>query len=377
MRYRIGRIPHISVQPNAETWQRLRSKLEAVGSADIEEIVQWSEGHRHQAGGKGFVAYCIRNGWLVEHREGVSQPSVVASVATSCQRSAHPSKTGASASLPNVHRHILARTPTRPPEDQERDGWTTTGRRSAVAAFVDYWSHCGLAAPPFVHPADAPFVSPEDFAFDLLPMPINGSLAEAEVVILMLNPGLSPEDYEWERNGTFRDGLLRSLLQNHRPADCPFVYLDPGSAMHPGARYWIGGPWSGGGRQQQKLRDVVAALAIRDEVPFRVAQMHVARKMAVLQLCPYHSRTKPRQRLLTQLPSCSQARRLAHALVNSGEKLVVVTRSVGEWGFTGPVESENLIVYPSCLGASAPLTLASTGGAAILRRLSPVPRITT
>jgi hypothetical protein len=91
-------------------------------------------------------------------------------------------------------------------------------------------------------------------------------------------------------------------------------------------------------------------------------------------LCPYHSANMRRRDLLQRLPSCLQARRLVHALAASGEKLVVATRSVSEWGFTGPVESESLVVYPSSLGISASLSLSSVGGVALLNRISRVKR---
>ena len=39
--------------------------LSADGGADFEEFIAAVRQHDHPAGGKGFIDYCIRNGWLV------------------------------------------------------------------------------------------------------------------------------------------------------------------------------------------------------------------------------------------------------------------------------------------------------------------------
>ena len=242
---------------------------------------------------------------------------------------------------------------------------------SAVTAFIEYWSRFQDHGVVCVHPDDEQLAKQGDFELTLLPLPINGNLREAEAVILMLNPGLDDEDYEWERNGEYRASLLRNLTQRHGPNDSPLMYLNPKFNQHPGAGYWSRARVpKRAKREQQKLRAIVEALAKRDGVSIESAQAHVAHKVAILQLCPYHSATMGRRDLLNRLPSCLQARKLLHALVESGEKLVVATRSVSEWGFAGPVATESLIVYRSSLGISASLSLASEGGSAILRRLS-------
>jgi hypothetical protein len=243
--------------------------------------------------------------------------------------------------------------------------------RDSVHSFIEFWSQFSGDAKPFVHPEDAAFVRQGDFELGLLPLPVNGSLAGAEVVILTLNPGLDPEDYEWENTDVFRASIVRNLTQEHGPLDYPFFYLDPRFDQHPGAGYWsCRRTPKRPKREQQKLRAVIEAVAERDGVSVESAQAHVARKVAVLQLCPYHSANMGRRDLLRKLPSSLQARKLVKALVASGDKLVVAMRSVSEWGFTGPVDSENLVVYPSSLGISASLSPSSAGGAAMLRRLS-------
>lgn len=243
--------------------------------------------------------------------------------------------------------------------------------KSAVDAFLTFWRRFETDRSPFVHPDDHGLAGQGDFELNLLPLPVNGNLLEAECVVLMLNPGLDQEDYKWEKIDSFRRSLTRNLTQTHEDTDYPLFYLDPAFQQHPGAGYWARARIpKRPKREQQKLRAVIEGVAVRDGVSVAVAQAHVSRKVAILQLCPYHSATMNRRDLLSHLPSCHTARKLVHELAASGEKLVVATRSVSEWGFSGPVNTENLVVYPGSLGISASLSLSSMGGAAILNRIS-------
>ncbi len=245
--------------------------------------------------------------------------------------------------------------------------------KSAVDTFLAFWRRFDATIPPFVHPEDQSLATQGDFELSLLPLPVNGNLTEAECVVLMLNPGLDPEDYEWEKTEPFRDSITKNFTQSHTASDYPLLYLNPAFAQHPGAGYWARARLpKRAKREQQKLRSVIEAIAARDGVSIATAQAHVSRKVAIVQLCPYHSARMSRRDLLIRLPSCQAARQLVHAVAACGEKLVVATRSVKEWGFTGPVNSKSLVVYPGSLGLSASLSLSSMGGSAILNRISRV-----
>jgi hypothetical protein len=243
--------------------------------------------------------------------------------------------------------------------------------QSAHSRFVDFWAKLQTRTSPFVHPDDAAHIHAENLSLNLLPVPVNGSLVHAEALVLMLNPGLDPDDEAWERREDFRESLVHNLKQDHLATSHPLNYLNPLFRMHPGAGYWSRSRGlSGGKRDPQKLSSLIHAVAERDDVSIESAQMHVARKVAIVQLCPYHSKKKPSSRLLRDLPSCKLVRDLVQAVIDGDQKLVVATRSVAEWGFKESINIPHLVVYPGNLGASASLTLSSEGGKALLRKIS-------
>jgi len=66
MQYRIGKSPNMRAKHNRDTWKILEMKLAVVGSAEFEQLILWCKDHDHGAGGRGFINYCIHNGWLVQ-----------------------------------------------------------------------------------------------------------------------------------------------------------------------------------------------------------------------------------------------------------------------------------------------------------------------
>lgn len=53
---------------NIESWGVIKAILNAYGGACYDDLVAAVSQHRHPSGGKGFVDYCISNGWLIEHK---------------------------------------------------------------------------------------------------------------------------------------------------------------------------------------------------------------------------------------------------------------------------------------------------------------------
>ena len=63
-RYRLGREPNLTASHNAVSWNLVSAALRANGGAEYEDLIAAVRQHDHPAGGKAFIDYCIRNGWL-------------------------------------------------------------------------------------------------------------------------------------------------------------------------------------------------------------------------------------------------------------------------------------------------------------------------
>ncbi len=63
-RYCLGHTPSHTAHQNIESWSVISAMLNAYGGADVEDIAAAVSQHKHPDGGRAFVEYCIRNGWL-------------------------------------------------------------------------------------------------------------------------------------------------------------------------------------------------------------------------------------------------------------------------------------------------------------------------
>ena len=61
--------PELRTRRNIESWSVIKAILNAYGGAYYDDLVAAVSQHRHPSGGKGFVDYCISNGWLIEHKD--------------------------------------------------------------------------------------------------------------------------------------------------------------------------------------------------------------------------------------------------------------------------------------------------------------------
>jgi hypothetical protein len=149
-------------------------------------------------------------------------------------------------------------------------------------------------------------------------VPWAGPLKTAAVYFLFLNPGLSPEDVDYEnREPTFVDALRANLSG----AD-PYVYLLERFCSAPGYR-WAKQPFGSD-----------------------IGDVHSDR-MCVLQLVPYHSKGgAPARRIAPRLPSSQQIRRFVHQglmpSVLAGEIGLVVARAWRLWGIAPEERRTNL-----------------------------------
>jgi len=221
--------------------------------------------------------------------------------------------------------------------------------RDNIPDLAEFWRHFNVhCGGPFAHPDDWPVLrrdggrhideEPQDFAgfvsglrFDdfkdtrfhlsLLPIPYGGDLRVAEIVVLLLNPGFGFTDYYAEtRVPEFCRRLERTLAQDFTGTDFPFIWLDPEYCWHGGFLWW-----------ERKLRDVMVIIADRKfGGRYLDALRDMSRRLAHVELVPYHAPSFKAHRLINDLPSVGAAKRFAQKTLveaaSRGEKIVIVTR---------------------------------------------------
>jgi len=248
---------------------------------------------------------------------------------------------------------------------------------------VKFWSKCQLRTPPYFHPDDREVLtrrrvlpqaeldfdrfveSPrfgdskdDQFHLSLIPTPYLGDLERADIFILSLNPGFNPADYFAEYEvPEFRRRRAQNLRQRLRRLRFPNMGLDPAFSWH--SRYWT-----------EKLRDAAIVIAQRKYAGrYLSALEELSRRVAILELVPYHSSAFSDHWTIMELPSAKEALRFAQTELTSraadDDATIVVTRQVEAWGIRG----RNVIRYASGEARGASLSMASRGGRAILRRI--------
>ncbi len=168
----------------------------------------------------------------------------------------------------------------------------------------EFWSQVGLGEKQ--HPQDREVLQrvKGSFEFDCLPSPFIGPLKTAPVVLLYLSAGFEDYDSEYAKE----EAGCRFIQAQHTGTQALPAESDHRTAW----KWWMKrtkcfGEW-------QKLRD----------------------KIAVLDVCGYHSRTFRDYPLLTALPSCRVSLDWAQTVLFpkaiSGERVVICLRSPQYWG---------------------------------------------
>jgi hypothetical protein len=206
---------------------------------------------------------------------------------------------------------------------------------------IDYWSALDGQT---VQPDDRSVLPPGPFAIDLQPLPWNGSLRDALVYILRLNPGWDHRDYEYEQRREFREGLRQNLLGRG-----PYLYLLNRFADHPGS-IWA-----------------------RRLFGSDLAEAHAGR-ICVVQLVPYHACSgKPASTVAPRLPSSKRAVQFLHSWLlpraRAAEIGLVVGRATAEWGVDDQDEAEFIVVYRGSERRGALQTRSTRGGQMIRKFL--------
>jgi len=246
-----------------------------------------------------------------------------------------------------------------------------TGWKSSLSGSPPYWfpGDDEIAKPhSYVCSSHQRYVTGPEFGkpkksrlhVGLLPIPYIGNLRKASIFILMLNPGLSHGDYFAEfQVPSFRQALLHNLRQEKMSKDYPFLCLDPRFAWDPGFNYWA-----------DKFHSITAALATQKQLSYQDALKHLAKRIACLELVPYHSRTFSAHGLLGQLPSsqaiCAFVSRIVVPKAKNGRAIIISTRGNDMWNLP---KHRNIIVYQGTEVRAAHLGLKSRGGQKIARFL--------
>lgn len=255
----------------------------------------------------------------------------------------------------------------------------------AYLELIESWRGTSLKRPPYVHKDDRILFSPdakgnvciykdvdeyirsEDFGAEkerklhlgLLPVPYSGNLSQANVFILMLNPGLSNPNLAYYIQQ--HDGLQNSLAGIYQDG---FNKKYPLGGLNP-SLMWRSNYW------RSKLDDIVRLAMEKRQMDYRRALTFVAQRVAVLQLYPYRSanfglprRTRRELRSSQLIVNFVRACLLPEA--ESGKVLIVVTRKAKSWHLH---PKKNVIVYDGPESRSAHLSLKSRGGKAIAKHL--------
>jgi hypothetical protein len=207
------------------------------------------------------------------------------------------------------------------------------------------------------------FCAPGDIRLHLglLPQPFFGDLRRASIFLLLLNPGLGPDDYFGEHEiPSFRAALLGNLKQEFSDAPFPFLFLDPQYSWHGGFTWW-----------HSKLTRVIERLAQELGISFAAARRRLGATLASIELFPYHSASfHDAGGWLRNLPSVELARAFVNNVViprvKSKKAIVIVTRKAQAWNLP---HYEGVVVYTAGEARAAHLTPDSPGGRAILNHL--------
>jgi hypothetical protein len=167
-------------------------------------------------------------------------------------------------------------------------------------------------AAPFIAPVDADAVTRLEggnggdtaLRLDLLPQPWTGRPADATVIVLALNPGFSPSDYDELQNPDYAEQWRLALTFQTRT---PFYFLDPAFSHTGGYRWWA-----------RRFRDLIAVVGIES----------VARRVMCIEHFPYKS--KSYRSLKETLPSQHYSFDLVREAIRLGKEIVVM-RSERVW----------------------------------------------
>lgn len=195
----------------------------------------------------------------------------------------------------------------------------------------------------------------------VIPHPFCGDILNAEIYLLMLNPGYGAHDYFAELEvPTYREAALKNLRQEIDNKGYPFYLLNPEFAWSGGYAWW-----------HKKLAYIIDEISKKTGMNYADARMLLSQRIANIELVPYHSTSFYDPAGWTKtLQSAKFAREFVDEYVlpkvQRDEAILIVTRQVREWNLP---EHKNITTYSNGEARSAHLSPNSRGGRAIIERL--------
>jgi hypothetical protein len=189
---------------------------------------------------------------------------------------------------------------------------------------------------------------------NLVPVPYAGSLRDASIYILLLNPGFMPLDYYAESNSEeYRSRLWANLRQEVDDLEFPNLFLDPKFIWTGGGQYWT-----------RKLNDIIKWISSEFSKSYTKALRCLSQDICFLQYLPYNSQYNGlSDKLLTEFRSSQLIRNFVREdllpRAESGKASVVVTRKTKLWGLN---KSDKIVVYKGSESRGASLSINSRGG---------------
>src|SRR5688572_27598612 len=226
----------------------------------------------------------------------------------------------------------------------------------ATETLIEHWRRFSPDKKPYLHPADAPHVfDPKNFEFDLLPYPFVGDIAGADVWVLMLNSNIGHRDELDEEDPLFRERQRANLRQDFRGLDYPLLSLDPVLRGTGTYQYY---------NVRNGFHDLIDVYGTRAGIPTEDARKAIARRVAVLQLLPYRSKSgQYDEKMSGVMPSSRLVYRAVQEAVSLKHKLVVVPRSAPLWGLKYEQNIDGrIITYRADQARSGSLKPSSAGG---------------
>lgn len=252
-------------------------------------------------------------------------------------------------------------------------------------SLVKFWSTQKFLKPPYIHSEDVEilrqfpttsssrshkaFLKSEEFGIEgdlsfhtsLLPVPYQGDLNNADIFIVLLNPGFGLSDYYTQDNKPHSKALRKIIQQDMKGIEYPFLSLDPEFSWS-GGFYW----WE---KKLRRILQLVAKERCRDR--YLDALKLLSRRMAAIEIVPYHSRGFGSRALIEKLPSAVVAKKfIEHDLVKKakkGELTLVITRQATL--FDLPKDCKDIVVYEGRHARGASLGPETRGGSAMVRRI--------